>query len=157
MFNILKMLFSNQNDKDKDNDAYITVQENEMDSELRNKIFKLENSAKGLTQELQRKYAPQFKNSGKHNLKVWVHRDIDGDEIELLTLEGFFTKEYRSVVAINFDREDSDDDFVTYIQLWYYFGGYRKGEGTLYNSAKRNLKADIEEILNEILTDKNGI
>ncbi|MED4285200.1 hypothetical protein P4679_25095 [Priestia megaterium] len=60
MFNILKMLFSNQNDKDKDkdNDAYITVQENEMDSELRNKIFKLENSAKGLTQEIQRKYAP---------------------------------------------------------------------------------------------------
>jgi len=155
MFNILKTLFSNQNDKD--NDAYITVQENEMDTELRNKIFKLENSAKALTQEIQRKYASQFKNSGKDNLKVWIHRDIDGDEIEFLTLERFFTKEYRSMVAINFDGEDSDDDFVTYIQLWYYFGGYRKGEGTLYNSAKRNLKADIEEVLNEILSDKNGI
>jgi hypothetical protein len=155
MFNILKMLFSNQDDKD--NNVYIAVQEDEMDSELRNRIFKLENLAKGLTQELQRKYAPQFKDSGKPNLKVWVHRDIDGDEIELLTLERFFTKEYRAVVAINFDREDSDGDFVTYIQLWYYFGGYRKGEGTLYNSATRNLKADIEEVLNEILTNKNSI
>ncbi|NGY88693.1 hypothetical protein F6Y05_37550 [Bacillus megaterium] len=154
MFNRFRRFLTKQDKKE--SNAYITVEENEMDSELRNRIYKLENLAKGLTQELQRKYSLQFKKQGKPNLKIWVHRDIDGDEIKDLTLNRFSEKEYRSLVAINFDYEDNDDIFVTYIQLWYYHGGYNKGQGTLYNSFTYNLKGVIEKLLNDLLADKES-
>ncbi|MGF9891168.1 hypothetical protein ABEX78_21145 [Priestia megaterium] len=154
MFNRFRRFLTRQ-DKRKNN-AYITVEETEMDSELKNRIYKLENNAKILAQELQRKYVIQFKEQGKPNLKIWVHRDIDGDEIKDITFNRFFEKEYRSLVAINFDYEDNDDIFVTYIQLWYYHGGYKKGQGNLYNSSIHNLKEEIEEVLNDLLADKDS-
>ncbi|QJX80341.1 hypothetical protein [Priestia megaterium] len=154
MFNRFRRFLTKQDKKE--NDAYITVEENEMDSELKNRIYKLENYAKSLTQELQRKYAIQFKEQGKSNLKIWVYRDIDGDEIKDITFNRFFEKEYRSLVAINFDYEDNDDIFITYIELWYYHRGHKKGQGTLYDSSIYNLKREIEDLLNELLADKDS-
>jgi hypothetical protein len=55
-------------------------------------------------------------------------------------------------VAINFDGfTDEEDAYVHYIQLWYYFSGYFKGTGTLYDLSKNRLEADIEEKLEELL------
>lgn len=152
MFNVLKKLFTSSTNN-KHDDSYILVPENEMNSQLRTKIIELENLGKRYSNELQKVYAKRFEESGMKNLKVWLHRDIDGDEIEILTAERFFEKEYRSIVAINFDSNDNGNDFVTYLQLWYYYGGYKKGEGTLYNSSKSDLKMDIEKILKEILSN----
>ncbi|WP_456363551.1 hypothetical protein [Priestia aryabhattai] len=151
MFNVLKKLFTSSRN-DKYDNSYISVSENEMNSQLRTKIIELENLGKIYSDELQKEYAKRFKESGMGNLKVWLHRDIDGDEIEILTSERFFEKEYRSMVAINFNSNDNGNDFVTYLQLWYYFGGYKKGEGTLYNTSERDLKMDIEKILKVILS-----
>ncbi|GAB1776479.1 hypothetical protein PMEGAS67_19560 [Priestia megaterium] len=79
-------------------------------------------------------------------------RDIDGDQLPNLSSKQCLEKEYRSQVAINFDGfTDEEDAYVHYIQLWYYFSGYFKGTGTLYDLSKNRLEADIEEKLEELL------
>ncbi len=79
-------------------------------------------------------------------------RDIDGDQLPNLSSEQCLEKEYRSQVGINFDGfTDEEDAYVHYIQLWYYFSGYFKGTGTLYDLSKNHLEADIEEKLEELL------
>jgi len=37
--------------------------------------------------------------------------------------------------------------------LWYYFGGYSEGSGTLYDLSKNDLETDIEEALKMCLKD----
>lgn len=153
MFNVLKKLFT-RSESDSYNDSYISVPENEMNSQLRTQIIELENLGTAYSEELQKEYTKRFEENGMANLRVWLHRDIDGDEIEILTSERFFEKEYRSMVAINFVSNDNDNDFVTYTQLWYYYGGFKKGEGTLYNLSKCDLKIDIEKVLKAILSNE---
>ncbi|WP_298466907.1 hypothetical protein [uncultured Psychrobacillus sp.] len=62
-------------------------------------------------------------------------------------------KEYRSQIAIDYDSPKLEDDFYAdTIQLWYYFGGYSEGSGTLYDLTKNDLETDIEEALKNVLT-----
>ncbi len=114
--------------------------------------MKLEEAGEAYSKSLQHKYRNKFEHDGKQNLKIWVCRDIDGDQLPNLSSEQCLEKEYRSQVAINFDGfTDEEDAYVYYIQLWYYFGGYFKGSGTLYDLSKNYLEADIEEKIEEIL------
>ncbi|MDM5156369.1 hypothetical protein QUF88_21905 [Bacillus sp. DX1.1] len=49
---------------------------------------------------------------------------------------------------------EGDDFYAYYIELWYYFGGYFKSAGTLYDLSKSNLETDIKEALKERLLFK---
>ncbi|MGG0745159.1 hypothetical protein ABE088_17790 [Priestia megaterium] len=151
MFDKLKKLFMDKQDQEAD-DKYILVPESEINETLKRDIVKLEEVGEAYCKSLQHKYRSKFERDGKQNLKVWVCRDIDGDQLPNLSSEQCLEKEYRSQVAINFDGfTDEEDAYVHYIQLWYYFGGYFKGSGTLYDLSKNYLDADIEEKIEEIL------
>jgi len=133
-------------------DKYILVPESEINETLKRDIVKLEEVGEAYCKSLQHKYRSKFEHDGKQNLKVWVCRDIDGDQLPNLSSKQCLEKEYRSQVAINFDGfTDEEDAYVHYIQLWYYFSGYFKGTGTLYDLSKNRLEADIEEKLEELL------
>jgi hypothetical protein len=133
-------------------DKYILVPESEINETLKRDIVKLEEVGEAYCKSLQHKYRSKFERDGKQNLKVWVCRDIDGDQLPNLSSKQCLEKEYRSQVAINFDGfTDEEDAYVHYIQLWYYFSGYFKGTGTLYDLSKNRLEADIEEKLEELL------
>jgi len=134
------------------NDKYILVPENEINENLKRDIVKLEEVGEAYCKSLQHKYRSKFERDGKQNLKIWVCRDIDGDQLPNLSCEQCLEKEYRSQVGINFDGfTDEEDAYVYHIQLWYYFSGYFKGTGTLYDLSKNHLEADIEGKLEEIL------
>ncbi|MED4025579.1 hypothetical protein P4672_04885 [Priestia megaterium] len=151
MFDKLKKLFMDEQDQEAD-DKYILVPESEINETLKRDIVKLEEVGEAYCKSLQHKYRSKFERDGKQNLKVWVCRDIDGDQLPNLSSEQCLEKEYRSQVAINFDGfTDEEDAYVHYIQLWYYFSGYFKGTGTLYDLSKNRLEADIEEKLEELL------
>ena len=76
----------------------------------------------------------------------------EGAEEDDLTSERCLEKEYRSQIAIDYDGPKFDDGFYAdTIELWYYFGGYFKGSGTLYGLSKNNLETDIEEALKMML------
>lgn len=151
MFDKLKKLFMDKQDQEAD-DKYILVPESEINETLKRDIVKLEEVGEAYCKSLQHKYRSKFERDGKQNLKVWVCRDIDGDQLPNLSSEQCLEKEYRSQVAINFDGfTDEEDAYVHYIQLWYYFSGYFKGSGTLYDLSKNYLDADIEEKIEEIL------
>jgi actin-related protein len=151
LFDKLKKLFMDKQDQETD-DKYILVPESEMNENLKRDIVKLEEVGEAYSENLQHKYRNKFERDGKHNLKIWVCRDIDGDQLPNLSSEQCLEKEYRSQVAINFDGfTDEEDAYVHYIQLWYYFSGYFKGTGTLYDLSKNHLEADIEEKLKGIL------
>ncbi|AWD66495.1 MULTISPECIES: hypothetical protein [Priestia] len=151
MFDKLKKLFMDKQDQET-NDKYILVPESEINETLKREIVKLEEVGEAYSKSLQHKYRNKFEHDGKQNLKIWVCRDIDGDQLPNLSSEQCLEKEYRSQVAINFDGfTDEEDASVYYIQLWYYFGGYFKGSGTLYDLSKNYLEADIEEKIEEIL------
>ncbi|MCQ9284606.1 hypothetical protein ACOSZH_02905 [Priestia megaterium] len=151
MFYKLKKLFTDKQDQET-NDKYILVPESEINETLKREIVKLEEAGEAYSESLQHKYRNKFERDGKQNLKIWVCRDIDGDQLPNLSSEQCLEKEYRSQVAINFDGfTDEEDASVYYIQLWYYFGGYFKGSGTLYDLSKNYLEADIEEKIEEIL------
>ncbi|WP_461672959.1 hypothetical protein [Priestia megaterium] len=151
MFDKLKKLFMDKQDQET-NDKYILVPESEINENLKREIVKLEEVGEAYSKSLQHKYRNKFEHDGKQNLKIWVSRDIDGDQLPNLSSEQCLEKEYRSQVAINFDGfTDEEDAYVYYIQLWYYFGGYFKGSGTLYDLSKNYLEADIEEKIEEIL------
>ncbi|QLK07491.1 hypothetical protein BMG_4044 [Priestia megaterium] len=151
MFDKLKKLFMDKQDQEAD-DKYILVPESEINETLKRDIVKLEEVGETYLKSLQHKYRSKFERDGKQNLKVWVCRDIDGDQLPNLSSKQCLEKEYRSQVAINFDGfTDEEDAYVHYIQLWYYFSGYFKGTGTLYDLSKNRLEADIEEKLEELL------
>ncbi|GAB1789730.1 hypothetical protein ABET11_20515 [Priestia megaterium] len=151
MFDKLKKLFMDKQDQEAD-DKYILVPESEINETLKRDIVKLEEIGETYCKSLQHKYRSKFERDGKQNLKVWVCRDIDGDQLPNLSSKQCLEKEYRSQVAINFDGfTDEEDAYVHYIQLWYYFSGYFKGTGTLYDLSKNRLEADIEEKLEELL------
>jgi len=151
LFDKLKKLFMDEQDQEAD-DKYILVPESEINETLKRDIVKLEEVGEAYCKSLQHKYRSKFERDGKQNLKVWVCRDIDGDQLPNLSSEQCLEKEYRSQVAINFDGfTDEEDAYVHYIQLWYYFSGYFKGTGTLYDLSKNRLEADIEEKLEELL------
>ncbi|MFU1993899.1 hypothetical protein [Priestia megaterium] len=151
MFDKLKKLFMDKQDQEAD-DKYILVPESEINETLKRDIVKLEEVGEAYCKSLQHKYRSKFERDGKQNLKVWGCRDIDGDQLPNLSSEQCLEKEYRSQVAINFDGfTDEEDAYVHYIQLWYYFSGYFKGTGTLYDLSKNRLEADIEEKLEELL------
>ncbi|WP_228307655.1 hypothetical protein [Priestia sp. J2] len=151
MFDKLKKLFMDKQGQEAD-DKYILVPESEINENLKREIVKLEEVGEAYSESLQHKYRNKFEHDGKQNLKIWVCRDIDGDQLPNLSSEQCLEKEYRSQVAINFDGfTDEEDAYVHYLQLWYYFGGYFKGTGTLYDLSKNYLEADIEEKIEEIL------
>jgi hypothetical protein len=151
LFDKLKKLFIDKQDHET-NDKYISVPESAINENFKKDIVKLEEIGEAYCKSLQQKYNSKFERYGKQNLKIWVCRDIDGDQLPNLRSEQCLEKEYRSQVAINFDGfTDEEDAYVHYIQLWYYFGGYFKGTGALYDLSKNHLEADIEEKLEEIL------
>lgn len=141
MFDKFKKLFK----QDEQNKRYVLVPESEINEELKKNIVELEKLGEELSMVFQRKYANPFKNQGKVNFRIWISRDIDGDEIDGLTSEQCLEKEYRSQIVIDFDDDTVDDDELPdYIELWYYFGGYFEGSGSLYDLIKNNLETDIE-------------
>ncbi|MGF9966913.1 hypothetical protein [Bacillus rhizoplanae] len=131
---------------------YLSFPESEMNEELKRKIVELESLGKQLGKVLQRKYASVFESQGKQNLRIWVCRDIDGDENENLTTEQCFEKEYRSQLVIDYDGHNHDF-YAYYIELWYYFGGYFRGSGTLYDFSNNDLETEIEEALKMLLNN----
>ncbi|MCS0673359.1 hypothetical protein [Cytobacillus firmus] len=55
----------------------------------------------------------------KQNLRIWVCRNIDGDELKELSSEKCLEKEYRSQIVIDFDDDTvEDDEYADIIQLW---------------------------------------
>jgi hypothetical protein len=61
-------------------------------------------------------------------------------------------KYFQQSAALAPEGSKFDEDFYAVtIELWYYFGGYFKGSGTLYNLSKNDLATDIEESLKELL------
>lgn len=136
---------------------YLSVLKIEMNEELNRKIVELESLGEQLGEVLQRKYASVFESQGKQNLRIWVCRDIDGDENENLTTEQCFEKEYRSQLVIDYDgpisKFEGDDFYAYYIELWYYFGGYFRGTGTLYDLSNNDLETETEETLKMLLNN----
>ncbi|MEX6703184.1 hypothetical protein ABS315_26935 [Peribacillus frigoritolerans] len=102
---------------------------------------------------LQRKYASKFESEGKQNLRIWICRDIDGDEITDITSQKCLELEYRSQIAIEYDGPQYDEDFYAdTIELWH-FSDVIKGKayGTIYNLTKCNLETEIEATLIKLL------
>src|SRR4051794_39136299 len=126
----LRRLFKKNNEHEIDN-KYVSIPESEINEELKRSIVELERLGEQYSKVLQSKYKNVFENHGKHNLRIWICRDIDGDEMEELTSGSCLEKEYRSQIAIDYDGPKFDDDwYADTIELWYYFGGYFKGLGT---------------------------
>lgn len=142
-------------DKQKQSDEkYIQVPVEEFSTSLKQKIIQLEQLAEELCENIQKKYAKEFEIQGKKNLRIWVCGDIDGDEIEGLTSDQCFEKEYRSQIAIDYDGTKFDEEFYAdTILLWYYFGGYIKGCGTLYNLPMSSIEDGIEYSLKSLLNE----
>ncbi|WP_286166348.1 hypothetical protein [Peribacillus frigoritolerans] len=88
---------------------YLSVSENEINEELQRKIGELERIAEDSSKVLQRKYSSSFAKHGKQNLRIWICRDIDGDEIDDLTSEKCLEKEYRSQIAVDYDDPESEE------------------------------------------------
>lgn len=153
MYNKLSTLLNKNKEENEDIDRYLSIPYNEINKDLKERIMELEKRGEEWSKTLQGKYTNEFRSQGKQNLKIWVCRDIDGDQLEDLTSEYCLEKEYRSQIAIDFDDQTSerDDFYVHYINLWYYFGGHIKGSGTLYNVSKRSIELDIEEALKYFL------
>lgn len=153
MFDKFRKAFKKDLTEEK-NDRYVFIPETEINEELKRNIIELEKLADQVAKILQIKYTKEFENQAKLNLRIWVCRDIDGDREEDLTSERCLEKEYRSQIAIDYDGPKYDDDFyASTFGLWYYFGGYFKGSGTLYDLSENDLEADIEESLKSLLIE----
>ena len=150
MFDSFKKLFKHKDNTSDDN--YIIVSKSEFNEELKSNIIALEKLGEHWSTVLQRNYVTEFESHGKQNLRIWICRDIDGDEIEELTSENCLEKEYRSQIAINYEGPKHDDDFYAdTISLWYYYSGFPNSSGTLFDQSKNDLKAAIEEALKVLL------
>lgn len=118
-------------------DKYNLVPKNGMNEGLKRNIIELEQLGEECSKVLQKKYESVFEIQEKPNLRIWICRDIDGDEVKCLTSGKCLEKEYRSQIAIDYDRPKFEDEFYAdTIELWYYFGGYSEGSGTLYDIQK---------------------
>lgn len=139
--------------KNKDDNKHISIPESHINEDLKVEIANLEELAANYALTLQEEYKNAFALNNKQNLKIWVCRDIDGDEIKDLSYNNPLEKEYRSRVVIDYDGAKYDDEFYAYdMYLWYYYTGYIKGSGSLYNYKEYNLYKEIESALKELLT-----
>jgi hypothetical protein len=150
MIDKIRRLFKKEDLNEVDEERYAFVPVNE---ELKRNIIKLEVLGEELGKVLQRKYASKFERKGKQNLRIWICRDIDGDEITDITSQKCLELEYRSQIAIDYDGPQYDEDFYTdTIELWH-FSDVIKGKayGTIYNLTKCNLETEIEATLIKLL------
>ncbi|PFG13523.1 hypothetical protein [Bacillus sp. es.036] len=132
--------------------SYVEVPQSDISEELKKNIIELEQLAIKFCTDLQRDYVKCFEERGKKNLILWVARDIDGDELEKLTYERCLEKEYRSQIVIDYDGPKLNEEFYAEtFELWYYFGDYKKGTGTLYDLKNNDLKSSLQKILQELL------
>jgi hypothetical protein len=61
-------------------------------------------------------------------------------------------KYFQQSAALAPEGSKFDEDFYAVtIEFWYYFGGYFKGSGTLYDLSKNGLETDIVEALKMFL------
>lgn len=148
MFEIIRRFFKNDKQELEDK-RYLLIPKSGITEELKRTIIELERLAEEWGEVLQRNYAPAFENQDKLNLRIWVCRDIDGDELKELSSGNCLEKEYRSQIVIDYDDETvEDDEYADIIQLWYYNGG---GTGTIYDTTNNNLVKDIELALKTLL------
>lgn len=134
------------------NEHYVEIPDTVFDEMLKREIQAVEMYAEEIAKSLQEKYVKKFEKKNRTNLKVYVHRDIDGDEGGGLSSDNAFEKEYRSLLAIDYDDAEEDEQYADIsILLWYYFGGYRHGTGTLYQADQSNLERKMEEDLKALL------
>ncbi|WP_251029189.1 hypothetical protein [Bacillus sp. ISL-78] len=150
MIDKIRRLFKKEELNEVDEERYAFVPVNE---ELKRNIIKLEMVGEELGKVLQRKYASKFESKGKQNLRIWICRDIDGDEITDITSQKCLELEYRSQIAIDYDGPQYDEDFYAdTIELWH-FSDVIKGKayGTIYNLTKCNLETEIEATLIKLL------
>lgn len=150
MIDKIRRLFKKEELNEVDEERYAFVPVNE---ELKRNIIKLEMVGEELGKVLQRKYANKFKRKGKQNLRIWICRDIDGDEITDITSQKCLELEYRSQIAIDYDGPQYDEDiYADTIELWH-FSDVIKGKayGTIYNLTKCNLETEIEATLIKLL------
>lgn len=131
---------------------YVGIPDTTFDEKLKREIQALERYAEEVAKSLQKKYAEEFEKKNRKNLKVYLDRNIDGDEVEGISSDNAFKKEYRSILAVEYDDFKDDEQYEDIdISVWYYFGGYRHGTGTLYKLAQDNLEMEMEEALKELL------
>ncbi|KNF08176.1 hypothetical protein CLPU_9c00720 [Gottschalkia purinilytica] len=154
LFNLIKK--EKEQNNINDNLNYVKIPYSEINEDIKSKIRDLEKSSEELCIKYENKYKDLFEKAGKRNLELKVARDIDGDEIESLTDNGYLEPEYRSMISFYYDdgTEESRefDYFQTGIELWYYSTGYsRYGSGTLYCLTIEELEKEIEEILYSLL------
>jgi len=150
LFNKFKKIFLRKQ-QNEETDRYIIVQNDEINEDLKQHINALEKLGERYSKDLENEYKSKFESDGKKNLKIWVCRDIDGDQIQGLTSDQCLEGEYRSQIAINYDGfTDEEDAYVYYIKLWGFSRG-RKSIGGLYDLSKYNLKKEIEDTLSEVL------
>jgi hypothetical protein len=139
--------------KNKDDNKHVPIPESHINEDLKVEITNLEKLADKHALTLQEEYKDAFALNNKQNLKIWVCRDIDGDELAYLSYNNSLEKEYRSRVVIDYDGAKYDEEFYAYdMYLWYYYTGYFKGSGTLYNYKEYDLHKEIESALKELLT-----
>lgn len=131
---------------------YVEIPDTDFDINLKREIQNLESYAEDLASSLQKKYSKEFEKKNRKNLKVYLERNIDGDEVEGISSDNAFEKEYRSVFAVEYDDFEDDEQYEDIdILLWYYYGGYRHGSGGLYKLAQDNLEIEMEVALKELL------
>ncbi|MEC0343877.1 hypothetical protein [Peribacillus frigoritolerans] len=150
MIDKIRRLFKKEALNEVDEERYVFIPVNE---ELKRNIIELEGLGEELGKVLQRKYANKFESKGKQNLRIWICRDVDGDEITDITSEKCLELEYRSQIAIDYNGPKYDEDFYAdTIELWH-FSDVIKGEafGTIYNLTKCNLETEIEATLIKLL------
>ncbi|MBK5463007.1 hypothetical protein [Peribacillus sp. TH27] len=152
MFDKFKRYYK-KDKKEEIDDKYLFIPKDEINEGLKRNIIKLERLGNELSKVLQVEYSNEFERQGKSNLKIWVCRDIDGDEINELTSDSCLELEYRSQIAIDYEGPKNDEDFYAdALPLWSY--GCCKASGTLYDISKDDLETYIEEILIELLEFK---
>lgn len=140
-----------KNQQNEELDGYIGIPKNEINQELKIKIIKLEKLGEEISNTLQKRYVNEFEKQEKKELRIWVCRDIDGDELQSLTVENCFDLEYRSQIAIDFIGQKYDEEFyASTIYLWHYFKGV-KVSGTLYDLSNNDLEVAIENELIRLL------
>ena len=152
LFDKLKGLFK-KGERNEGDEKYVFVPDNEINEGLKTKIVELERLGEECSKVLQRKYANKLESKGKQNLRIWICRDIDGDEITDITSEKCLELEYRSQIVIDYDGPKYDEDFYAdTIELWH-FSDVIKGKayGTIYNLTKCNLETEIEDTLIKLL------
>lgn len=150
MLEKFKWLFK-KDEENNSEDNYLLVPENKINEELKSEIIGLERLGAECSRAFQEEYTNLFERKGKSNLRTFIWRDVDGDEIEDDTSERCLEKEYCSQIIFEYDGVDEDISFGSAILLWYYFGGYFKSSGTIFNGTRSDLETDIKLALKSLL------